>query len=102
MDGLSVIWTRTAIRQRDYIFEYWNNRNQSNAYSQKLNMAIGERIELLKSQPDLGKATNFGDTRVVYFWHYCLLYKIVEYQLIITGFWDNRQDPQKFLAFLKS
>lgn len=43
MDGLKIFWIQTAIKQRDHIFDYWNNRNKSNRYSQTLNLAIRER-----------------------------------------------------------
>lgn len=101
MDGLTIFWTQTAIRQRDYIFEYWNNRNKSKSYSKKLNLAIRNRFELLKSHPDIGKQTEFKETRALIMGHYTLLYRIDNTRLLITGFWDNRQDPQKLLRFLK-
>ncbi len=53
MDGLSVFWTNKAQNQRDRIFDYWNNRNQSKTYSMKLIIAIRERTDLLKEQPEL-------------------------------------------------
>ncbi len=62
MDGLNISWTQTAVKQRDHIFDYWNNRNKSNSYSKKLNVAIRERVELLRSQPDIGKETNLRRT----------------------------------------
>lgn len=101
MDGLTIFWTQTAIKQRDHIFDYWNNRNKSNTYSRKLNLTIRERVELLKSQPNIGKKTNFGETRAIIMRHYSILYKIDRPRIVITGFWDNRQDPKKLLGFLK-
>ncbi len=50
MDGLILLWTQTAIKQRDHMFDYWNNRNKSNSYSKKLNLAVRERVELLKAR----------------------------------------------------
>ena len=58
MVKLNIFWTNTAIKQRNHIFEYWNNRNKSILYSKKLNKSIVERIEVLKSNPDLGKKLN--------------------------------------------
>jgi len=101
MDELTIFWTQTANRQRDHIFDYWNNRNKSKSYSQKLNLAIRKRIELLKSHPEMGKKTNFGDTNAISMQHYSILYKIDRPKIIVTGFWDNRQDPEKLLNFLK-
>jgi len=62
---LKVFWTETAVRQRNYIFAYWNERNKSTEYSKSLNAKINERISLLKSQPKSGKKSDFKDVRVV-------------------------------------
>ena len=33
--------------------------------------------------------------------HFSILYKLIEEQLIITAFWDNRQDPEKLIDIIK-
>ena len=101
MAHLTIHWTETAIRQRNYIFEYWIERNQSTTYAKKLNEKIKERTNLLKLNPDLGKNTDFKNTRGVSLGHYSILYQKSEIKIIITGFWDNRQEPEKLLKFLK-
>ena len=101
MDELSVFWTPTAIKQRNYIFEYWNTRNRNNRYSRKLNMIIHERIEIIKTFPEIGIQTEFKDTRAVSLGHYNILYKLDSPRLIINRLWDNRQDPRKLNSFLK-
>ncbi len=101
MAGLKLVWTETAIKQRNYIFEYWNERNGSTQYSKKLNIKIRKRVVLLKMYPNLGKKAHFGNTRVISLGHYSILYKKVNLNIIITGFWDNRQDPGKLINFLK-
>ena len=101
MDELTIFWTQTAKRQRDSIFEYWNDRNKSTEYSKKLNLSIGERTKLLKSHPEMGKETDFKETRVISMGHYSILYKVNKPKIIITGFWDNRDNPKKLLKFLQ-
>ena len=101
MAQLTINWTETAIRQRNYIFEYWIERNKSTSYAKKLNEKIKERTNLLKQNPDLGKKTDFNNTRVVSLGHYSILYQKSNTKIIITGFWDNRQEPEKLLKFLK-
>lgn len=100
MAQLNLFWTETAIRQRNFIFEYWIARNKSNAYAKKLNEKIKERISLLKDNPNLGKKTEYGTTRALSLGHYSILYQHIDSKIIITGFWDNRQEPQKLLKFL--
>ena len=101
MDGLKIFWAQTAKRQRDNIFDYWNKQNKSTSYSKKLNLSIRERIGLLKTYPKMGKETDFRETRVISLGHYSILYKIHKSKIIITGFWDNRQDPEKLMKFLR-
>jgi plasmid stabilization system protein ParE len=101
MAQLGIYWTETAIRQRNFIFEYWIERNQSITYAKKLNQKISERTNLLKKNPELGKKTNFKNTRAISLGHYSILYQIVDLKILITGFWDNRQEPEKLLIFLK-
>lgn len=92
--------TETAIKQRNHIFEYWNERNKSSQYSKSLKLKIKDRISMLKSQPKLGKQSDFKDVRIISLGHYSILYKFDEHQIIIVGFWDNRQEPKKMLDFL--
>lgn len=101
MAEITIFWTKTAVKQRNKTFSYWNKRNKSTEYSKKLNKSIKERIILLKSNPKLGKQTDFKLTRMISLGHYSILYKVNNNQLFITGFWDNRQDPKKLLTFLK-
>ncbi len=100
MDALKLFWTSTAIKQRNYIFNYWNKRNKNTIYSVKLNKRIVKRTNLLKTNPKLGKKTDFNNTRTTSLGHYSLFYKKIDNMLIITGFWDNRQDPVKLVGFL--
>ena len=100
MAELSVFWTNTALKQRNYTFEYWNDRNKSTTYSKKLNLSIKERTDILKTNPELGKRTEYNNTQVISLGHYSILYKKVDLKIIITGFWDNRQNPDKLLKFL--
>lgn len=95
-----IIWTETAARQRRSVLEYWVHRNQSTSYSLKLLMLSNQKVELVALNPYLFKTAEFPDTRVVSMGHYSLFYKISDQSIIITAFWDNRQDPKKLLELL--
>lgn len=101
MAHLLIYWTETAIKQRNFIFQYWNERNKSNTYTLKLNKKIKERINQLKTNPDIGKLTDFKNTRLISLGHYSVFYQKQSNRIFITGFWDNRQEPKKLLKFLK-
>ncbi|MBK3520069.1 type II toxin-antitoxin system RelE/ParE family toxin, partial [Carboxylicivirga marina] len=75
MAQLKVYWTLTAIKQRNHIFAYWNKRNKSSTYSQKLRLGIKERINLIKDNPEIGKPTELNFIRGLSLGHYSILYK---------------------------
>lgn len=102
MAQIKILWASTAVIQRNYIFEYWNKRNKSTSYSKKLNNKIKERLYILKQNPKIGKKTEFNGTRMISLGHYSIFYKKVDLSIIITGLWDNRQDPEKLLNFLQA
>lgn len=101
MDGLKLFWSNTAVQQRNSVFAFWNERNQSKTYSRKLNLEIRQRTVLLKLYPEMGKKTIFESTRAIIMGHYSILYKIDANRIIITAFWDNRNDPEQLIKFLK-
>lgn len=83
---LNVVWTATAIKQRNFVFDYWNERNKSNAYSQKLNRKIKDKIQLLKANPNLGIRTDYKDTRGISSGHFRLFYRVIDSTIVITAF----------------
>ena len=97
-----VIWTETAARQRREILKYWSDRNKSASYSEKLIKLIQKKISLIVRYPESGKNVQFTDTKTSAMGHYSIYYKIINDEIIITAFWDNRQDPVKLLRTLKN
>ncbi|TAN13777.1 MAG: type II toxin-antitoxin system RelE/ParE family toxin [Chitinophagaceae bacterium] len=101
MAQMKIFWTATAIKQRNQVFEYWNDRNKSARYSGRLLSEINERINLLHTHPKLGRETDFKNTRVLSMGYYNIFYKTLDHRIIITAFWDTRQDPEKLVYLLK-
>lgn len=101
MAGLKVIWTETAVRQRRGIFEYWNKRNQSTRYSERIRVLVSKRIELIKKNPTSFLSSEYNGTYVAVIEHFCLYFKVVKEGILVTAFWDSRQDPDKLLEILK-
>ena len=48
-----ISWTYRAQQDRIEILHYWRLRNQSNAYSKKLNILIKKAISLIAIHPDI-------------------------------------------------
>ncbi len=93
----NVVWTRTADMQLVGVLEYWIKRNKSNTYSKKLLKLVVERTSQIARQPFIYKKTDFKDTRVASLGNFSIYYKVSAREIIITAFWDNRQDPKKLL-----
>ncbi|RMB63212.1 type II toxin-antitoxin system RelE/ParE family toxin [Dokdonia sinensis] len=97
-----VKWTKTADTQYLNILDYWTKRNKSNSYSKKLIKIVAERTKQISETPLIYKVADFKHTRVASLGHFSMFYKWNDSEIIITAFWDNRQDPKKLLDLLKS
>ena len=84
------------------MLEYWLQRNQSQSYPIKLLWLSNEKASQIATNPLICKAAEFPDTRVAAMGHFSLFYKFSDDAIIITAFWDNRQDPKKLLELLKT
>lgn len=98
----NVVWTRTADLQFVGILEYWVKRNNSNTYSKKLVKLVSERTKQIAEEPLIYKATDFKNVRVASLGNFSIYYKVFDEKIIITAFWDNRQDPKKLLKILEN
>lgn len=92
-----IIWLQEAQEERKKIFKYWNKRNNSDTYSKKLNAEIKHILKLVKESPFIGVEVEQrkGIRRVLVLRNYSIFYTIIEDNIYIVSFWDNRQDPDK-------
>lgn len=67
----------------------------------KLIKLIKERLEIILEHPEAFKLTTYPETRESAMGNFSIYYKITETQLIVTAFWDNRQNPKTILELLK-
>lgn len=93
----SIIWTKTADIQFVGILEYWVKNNKSTAYSKKLVALVTERTEQLSLSPEIYKKQILKMLG-----NYSIYNQTNRSAIIITAFWDNRQDPEKLLKILKN
>ena len=97
----AVVWTETAAKQRREILRYWTLRNGSTVYAEKLIWLISRQIKVIISHPESFKLSEYSNTRESAIGYFSIFYKILEDRLIVTAFWDNRQDPGSLLLLLK-
>jgi len=62
---------------------------------------VSKRIELIKKNPTSFLSSEYNDTYVAVIEHFCLYFKVVKEGILVTAFWDSRQDPDKLLEILK-
>jgi plasmid stabilization system protein ParE len=97
----TVRWTRTADIQYVGILEYWVKRNRSNTYSKKLLVTVAERTRQIAETPFANKLADFEDTRVSSLGNFSIFYKVNDDEIVITAFWDNRQNPKSLSKILR-
>tara|TARA_B110000027_G_C15851235_1_gene182787 strand:+ start:44 stop:355 length:312 start_codon:yes stop_codon:yes gene_type:complete len=98
----NVRWTRTADIQFVGVLEYWVKKNKSNTYSKKLVRLVSEKTNQIAEKSFIYKGTDFKNVRVVSLKNFSIYYKIFDEEIIITAFWDNRQDPTNLLNILEN
>jgi plasmid stabilization system protein ParE len=96
----SVVWTETTARQRREILKYWTIRNGSSNYAKELITFTADRIGIMLRHPKSFKSTSYSETRESAMGHFSIFYKLTNDKLIVTAFWDNRQDPKDLIKLL--
>ena len=62
---------------------------------------VSERTKQIAKQPFINKSADYKDTRVTTLGNFSIYYKINHKEIIITAFWDNRQNQKKLLKILE-
>lgn len=96
----TVVWTDTAARQRRAVLKYWTKHNGSTVFAEELIKLIADRIQIILRHPKSFKSTTYPGTRESAMGHFSIFYKLDHNTLIITSFWDNRQDPKNLLEII--
>ncbi len=99
--SLKIEWTATAERQFFLVLDFWTERNQSVGFSKKLSRLVWERTEFIAQYPMASILTIYPNTRKSTMGHFSIFYKIIRDTLLITAFWDNRQDPKELHKLLE-
>ena len=97
----TIVWTKTADLQFVGVLEYWVDRTQSTAYSERLIDLVEERTAVIAQTPYAFKKADHLNTRVAIMQHYSIYYKAMDSIIFITAFWDNRQNPDELLKILE-
>lgn len=93
-------WTDFAVSQRKDILEYWNLRNQSKVYSQKLNQLFNETSLMILKNPEIGIKISGTEARGKLVKDYEIIYINLKNSIEIISVFDTRQNPEKLKKIL--
>jgi plasmid stabilization system protein ParE len=90
-----IVWTSNAKFELKLILEFYNFRNKTKTYSQKLFRKIQSELNLLILHPTIGKKTDIINVRGLIIENHIVYYELNENQIIIVSVWDSRQNPDR-------
>ncbi|WP_310381963.1 type II toxin-antitoxin system RelE/ParE family toxin [Flavobacterium sp.] len=96
MANRKIIWTPKSIKTRILLYDYWDNRNKSKSYSQKLHFLFKSALKIVATFPKLAISTNNKDVRLKLVRDYQIVYLATDTQIIVLDIWDTRQNPENF------
>lgn len=91
-----IVWSINAVLAKKSIFHYWNNRNKSTLYSQKLNQLFTETLHRVENHPEASIITKKENIRAILVKDFYLIFEITEFDIKVLVIWDTRQNPQNF------
>jgi plasmid stabilization system protein ParE len=100
--GKPVIWSSVSEQDLREIKTFYDERNQSDLYSNKLLSLFEKGGNLLSAFPNLGRQTDQGHIRFIVIKDYLLFYTNEQDRIVIHTVWDSRQDPEQLSSLLES
>ena len=71
-----IVWTKFALDDKLQILTYWNHRNKSNLYSQRLNKQFKDAVKLISLNSHLGKFTENELIKFIIIRDYFIFFKV--------------------------
>jgi len=100
-DPRKVIWSPTSRAHLKAILSYYNSRNQSTEYSQKLAKNIQKATAQLAQYPTLGKEYKESPkVRYLTLHPFQVYYEVLPEAIHILFLWDSRRNPEDLKQFL--
>ena len=81
--AIIIKWSTNARNSRKSIFNYWNNRNKSRTYSNKLFILFNEALNQVSYLNEIGKPTDIIEVRIKIVSHFELIYIISATQITV-------------------
>jgi plasmid stabilization system protein ParE len=87
-----IIWSHRAKIKLAEILEFYHQRNNSKAYSQKVYQEIQKGVRLLQKQPKLGLRTDDESIRTLIIGDFLVFYEFTKSEIIVHLVWDCQQN----------
>ena len=97
MAKFKIEWSAEARLDLFDILNFYFERNQSTAYSKKLNIKINRSLRLIQQNPLIGLKSQVKDVKTLITGDYQLIYGISENTILIVMIWDCRRDPGEMI-----
>lgn len=96
-----VKWSKWVLRDLGKIATYWDHRNESTSYSDRVTGELIRTVNLLLKMPFLGKRTFKKDTFLkIIAKHFLIVYRVSKEKITILRLTDTRRDPEKLKSYL--
>lgn len=95
-----IVWSKEARSDFKATLEFYNKRNGSSTYSQKLANQIFTAIEKLQINNYLGIKTSDIEIRVLIKGTFYIFYELKEEEILVLIIWDSRRDPDELKKYL--
>jgi len=93
----NVIWTEKALNDLREISDYWDNRNKSSSFSEKLYDLFLKALYLVSIAPKLGLPTDLDNVRIKLVRDYWIFYTYDDAVIIVLQIRSTHQRPSKYL-----
>lgn len=88
-----IIWSRNAEIQMFAILDYYENRNKSKYYSEKLYNEITQKLKKLNFKVALPQKTSKENIYYFTHKHISVFFSFTETEIVIKLVWDERRNP---------
>jgi plasmid stabilization system protein ParE len=97
----SVTWSLLAQKNLREIKSFYDQRNQSSTYSNKLLKTFRDTAKLIEKFPNASILTDFENVKGFIILDYIVFYEILEDHILILLILDCRRDPEQIKRGLK-
>jgi addiction module RelE/StbE family toxin len=89
-----IVWSNRAKIKLYEILKFYNERNNSNKYSEKLYRRFTKELKILLKHHQIGTKTEIKSVRRYIISDFLFFYEITDDLIIIHIIWDSNQNPE--------